>query len=135
MKLVVKGIQTREDAEQAIELGADGIWVSNHGGRAGASIRSTIETMPEISAGVAGRVPIIFDSGVRRGTDMFKALALGATAIGIGRSYLYGLGAFGQAGVEATIDIMRRELNLVMRQTGRPTIAQIKSDSLVDRLA
>lgn len=133
MKLVVKGIQTREDAELAIAHGVDGIWVSNHGGRAGASGRSTIESLPEIAAGVGGRIPIILDSGVRRGTDIFKALALGATAVGVGRPYVWGLSAFGQEGVEAVIDMLRRELQMVMRQTGATSVAKISRASLVDR--
>lgn len=133
MKLLLKGIQTREDAELAISHGADGIVVSNHGGRAGASGRSTIESLPEIAAGVAGKIPIILDSGVRRGTDIFKALALGATAVGIGRPYVWGLSAFGQEGVEAVLDMLRRELQMVMRQTGTTSIGQITPRSLVDR--
>jgi isopentenyl diphosphate isomerase/L-lactate dehydrogenase-like FMN-dependent dehydrogenase len=133
MKLFLKGIVTREDAELAIAFGADGIFVSNHGGRAGASGRSTIESLPEIAAGVAGRIPIILDSGVRRGTDIFKALALGATAVGIGRPYVWGLGAFGQEGVEAVLDILRRELQMVMRQTGATSVDTITRASLVDR--
>jgi isopentenyl diphosphate isomerase/L-lactate dehydrogenase-like FMN-dependent dehydrogenase len=134
MKLLVKGIQTREDAELAIEHGVDGIVVSNHGGRAGASGRATIESLPEIAAGVNGRIPIILDSGVRRGTDIFKALALGATAVGVGRAYVWGLGAFGQEGVEAVLDMLRRELQMVMRQTGTTSLARITRTSLVDRL-
>ncbi|MBI1875627.1 MAG: alpha-hydroxy-acid oxidizing protein [Acidobacteria bacterium] len=133
MKLLVKGIQTREDAELAVAHGADGIVVSNHGGRAGASGRSTIESLPEIAAGVAGRIPIILDSGVRRGTDIFKALALGATAVGIGRPYVWGLAAFGQEGVEAVLDLLRRELQMVMRQTGSTSISKITGASVVDR--
>jgi isopentenyl diphosphate isomerase/L-lactate dehydrogenase-like FMN-dependent dehydrogenase len=133
MKLFVKGIQTREDAELAIARGVDGIVVSNHGGRAAASGRSTIESLPEVAAGVAGRIPIILDSGVRRGTDIFKALALGATAVGIGRPYVWGLAAFGQEGVEAVLEILRRELQMVMRQTGATSIAKITRASLVDR--
>jgi isopentenyl diphosphate isomerase/L-lactate dehydrogenase-like FMN-dependent dehydrogenase len=133
MKLLVKGIQTREDAELAMEHGVDGIIVSNHGGRAGASGRATIESLPEIAAGVNGRVPIILDSGVRRGTDIFKALALGATAVGIGRAYVWGLAAFGQEGVEAVLDMLRRELQMVMRQTGATSVGKITGTSLVDR--
>jgi isopentenyl diphosphate isomerase/L-lactate dehydrogenase-like FMN-dependent dehydrogenase len=133
MKLLLKGIQTREDAELAIEHGVDGIVVSNHGGRAGSSGRSTIEALPEIAAGVHGRIPIILDSGVRRGTDIFKALALGATAVGIGRAYVYGLAAFGQEGVETVLDILRRELQMVMRQTGATTIERITSAAIIDR--
>jgi isopentenyl diphosphate isomerase/L-lactate dehydrogenase-like FMN-dependent dehydrogenase len=135
MKLLVKGIVTREDAELAIEHGADGIIVSNHGGRAEESGRSTIECLPEVSAGVAGRIPVILDSGVRRGTDIFKALALGATAIGIGRPYVWGLAGFGQEGVEAVLDILRRELQIVMRQAGATSVGKITRAHLVDRFA
>ncbi len=133
MKLLVKGIQTGEDAELAIGHGVDAIVVSNHGGRGGASGRATIESLPEIAAAVNGRIPIIMDSGVRRGTDIFKALALGATAVGVGRAYVFGLGAFGQEGVEAVLEMLRRELQMVMRQTGATSIARITPASLVGR--
>jgi isopentenyl diphosphate isomerase/L-lactate dehydrogenase-like FMN-dependent dehydrogenase len=132
MKLLVKGIQTREDAEIAIDHGVDGIWVSNNGGRAGASGRATIESLPEISAGVRKRVPIIMDSGIRRGTDIFKALALGATTVGLGRAYVFALSAFGQEGVEVAIDILHRELQMVMRSSGCTTVESITPRSLVD---
>lgn len=134
MKILVKGIQTREDAELAIQHGVDAIFVSNHGGRAGASGRATIESLPEVVAGVQKRIPVILDSGVRRGTDIFKALALGATAVGIGRAYVFGLAAFGQEGVEAVLDMLRRELAMVMRQTGANTVEKITRASLVDRM-
>jgi isopentenyl diphosphate isomerase/L-lactate dehydrogenase-like FMN-dependent dehydrogenase len=135
MKLVLKGIVTREDAEIALQHGVDGVWVSNHGGRAENSMRSTIECVPEVAAAVAGRAPVIVDSGFRRGTDIFKALALGATTIGIGRPYLWGLGAFGQEGVEAVVDILRRELQMVMRQAGTTDLAKIARAYVVDRRA
>ena len=125
MKVLLKGIVTREDAELAIEHGADGILVSNHGGRAEESLRPTIECLPEVAAGAAGRVPVILDGGVRRGTDIFKALALGATAVGVGRPYIWGLAAFGQDGVAAVLDILRRELQMIMRQAGTASIAKI----------
>jgi isopentenyl diphosphate isomerase/L-lactate dehydrogenase-like FMN-dependent dehydrogenase len=125
MKVLVKGIVTREDASLSEAYGADGIVVSNHGARAGASNRSTIEALPEIVEAVGGRMPIIIDSGFRRGTDIFKALALGATAVGIGRPYLWGLASFGQAGVEAVLGLLRRELVMVMRQAGATSIARI----------
>ena len=125
MKLGIKGIVTREDAELCVQYGADVIVVSNHGGRAEASARSTIECLPEIVEAVDGRIPIVIDSGFRRGTDIFKALALGATAVGIGRPYLWGLAAFGQEGVEAVLELLRRELRLVMRQAGTPSIDRI----------
>ena len=122
IKLVLKGIVTGEDAELAVEHGADAVMMSNHGGRAGATLRSTIECMPEVAAGVRGRVPIIMDSGVRRGTDIFKALALGATLVSVCRPYVWGLAAFGEEGVGAVLDILRRELQIAMRQSGAYTV-------------
>src|SRR6185369_5204688 len=98
LKLLIKGIDTREDARLAVEHGVDGILVSNHGGRATETGRSTIEALPEVVNEVSGRIPVFLDGGVRRGTDVFKAIALGAKAVGIGRPFLWGLGAFGQAG-------------------------------------
>ncbi len=127
MKLVLKGIVTGEDAELAVEHGADAVMVSNHGGRAGATLRSTIECLPEVAAGVRGRVPIIMDSGVRRGTDIFKALALGADAVGIGRPYVWGLGAFGEDGVDKVIQLMLNEFRIAMRQTRTTRVEQITS--------
>ena len=125
MKVILKGIVTREDAEMAIENGADGIYVSNHGGRAENSFRSTIESLPEVVAGVRGRVPVLIDSGVRRGADIFKAIALGADAVGIGRPYVWGLGAFGQEGVDKVIQLLLDEFTMVMRQTRTVTLDQI----------
>lgn len=125
MKLVIKGIVSSEDAALAVEHGADGIIVSNHGGRSEDSGRSTIECLPEVVDAIDGRIPVICDSGFRRGTDIFKALAIGADAIAIGRPYLWGLSAFGQAGVETVIDILTRELEIVMRQAGTTSIDQI----------
>lgn len=133
MKVVVKGIVTREDAALAVERGADGIVVSNHGGRAEESGRSAIECLPEVVDAVAGRVPVLVDSGFRRGTDIFKALALGATAVCIGRPYCWGLASFGQEGVEAVLDILRRELQTVMRQAGTIAIGQITRACVLDR--
>lgn len=126
MKVVLKGIVTEEDAELAVEFGADGVMVSNHGGRGAESLRSTIECLPEVAAGVRGRVPVIFDSGIRRGTDMLKALALGADVVGIGRPYVWGLAAFGQDGVEKVVDILHRELRLVMNQAGATSVAALR---------
>jgi len=127
MKLVLKGIVTREDAEIAIGHGVDAVFVSNHGGRAENSGRSTIECVAEVAAGTAGKAPVMVDSGFRRGTDIFKALALGATAVGIGRPYIWGLAAFGQEGVEVVLSILGRELQMVMRQAGTPAIKRITS--------
>lgn len=125
MKLLVKGLVTREDAEIALAHGVDGIVVSNHGGRAEESLRPTIECLPEVAAAVKGRIPVLVDGGIRRGTDIFKALALGATAVGFGRPQGWGLAAFGQPGVEAVLKILRQELETIMRQAGTPSIPNI----------
>ena len=125
LKLFIKGIDTREDARLAVEHGMDGILVSNHGGRSTETGRSTIEALPEVVNEVSGRVPVFLDGGVRRGTDVFKALALGAKAVGIGRPFLWGLGAFGQAGVERVLEILQGELRLVMGNCGTQTVAAI----------
>ena len=127
MKVILKGIVTPEDAEMAVEHGADGIFVSNHGGRAVNSLWSSIDALPGVVAAVRGRVPVLIDSGVRRGTDIFKALALGADAVGIGRPYVWGLGAFGEDGVDKVIDLMLDEFRIAMRQTRTTAIAQIGS--------
>jgi isopentenyl diphosphate isomerase/L-lactate dehydrogenase-like FMN-dependent dehydrogenase len=94
-------------------------------------MRATVDSLPEVIAGARGRVPVFVDGGVRRGTDVFKALALGATAVGIGRPQAWGLTAFGQSGVEAIINILNRELADIMRQAGTPTIDSITGDHLV----
>jgi 4-hydroxymandelate oxidase len=125
MKLVLKGIVTREDAQLAVEHGVDGIIVSNHGGRAEETLRSTIESLPEVLEGCGRKIPVLVDGGFRRGTDIFKALALGATAVGIGRPYVWGLAAFGQPGVEAVLTILQRELQTIMRQAGTTSIDKI----------
>ncbi|HVS88201.1 MAG TPA: alpha-hydroxy acid oxidase [Candidatus Acidoferrum sp.] len=133
MKLVLKGIVTREDAQLAVEHGVDGIIVSNHGGRAEETLRSTIESLPEVLEGAARKIPVLVDGGFRRGTDIFKALALGATAVGIGRPYAWGLASFGQPGVEAVLTILRRELQTIMRQAGTTSIDKITSAYLAKR--
>jgi isopentenyl diphosphate isomerase/L-lactate dehydrogenase-like FMN-dependent dehydrogenase len=127
MKVFVKGLVTSEDAELAIQSGVSGIFVSNHGGRADNTLRSTIECLPEITKAVRGRAIVELDGGIRRGTDIFKALALGATAVGIGRPYIWGLASFGQDGVEAVLAVLRRELEIVMKQAGTTTLKQITS--------
>lgn len=133
MKVLVKGIVTREDAELAVQHGIDGIVVSNHGGRAEDSGRGTIESLVEVVDGAARRIPVLVDGGFRRGTDIFKALALGASAVMIGRPYVWGLAAFGQPGVEAVLEILRRELRMVMRQAGTVRISEINRSHIVDR--
>jgi isopentenyl diphosphate isomerase/L-lactate dehydrogenase-like FMN-dependent dehydrogenase len=125
LKLIIKGILSPEDAHLCVEHGADAIIVSNHGGRAEDSGRATIAALPEIASAVSGRIPILIDSGFRRGTDVFKALALGASAVCVGRPYVWGLAAFGQQGVEGVLTILRRELETIMRQMGTPSLAAI----------
>ena len=132
MKVVIKGLETREDAALAVEHGADGIIVSNHGGRATETGRGTIECVAEVVQGVRGRIPVIVDGGFRRGTDIYKALALGATAAGIGRPYIWGLSAFGQQGVERVIDILNNELRLAMVGCGARSLKEITPASIVD---
>ncbi len=130
-KLLLKGIVTREDAALAIEHGVDGLIVSNHGGRAENSGRGTIESLPEVVDAVAGRIPVLVDGGFRRGVDIFKALAVGADAVCIGRPYLWGLSAFGQEGVETVLDLLRRELTVMMQQAGTTSLAAINKAYLV----
>jgi 4-hydroxymandelate oxidase len=130
MKVVVKGIVTAEDAESALKHGADALIVSNHGGRAEASGWGSLDSLPEVLVAVDGEIPVMIDSGFRRGTDIFKALALGANAVCIGRAYLWGLAAFGQPGVEKVLDILRAELAMVMGQMGTPTLKDIGPHSI-----
>jgi isopentenyl diphosphate isomerase/L-lactate dehydrogenase-like FMN-dependent dehydrogenase len=125
MKLLIKGILTREDARLCVEHGVDGIIVSNHGGRAIDTGLSTIEALAPIVEEVGGQIPVLIDSGFRRGTDIFKALALGADAVCIGRPYLWGLAAFGQEGVEAVLELMRSEFELVMKGMGTRDLQSI----------
>jgi len=132
MKVVLKGIEAEADAALAVQNGADGLIVSNHGGRSIESGRATLESLPEVVRGVGGRIPVLVDGGVRRGTDAFKALALGASAVGIGRPYAWGLAAFGQEGVERVLDILNLELRLAMVGCGARSIAEISAASLID---
>jgi isopentenyl diphosphate isomerase/L-lactate dehydrogenase-like FMN-dependent dehydrogenase len=125
MKVFVKGIVTAEDAERCVEQGVDGIIVSNHGGRGDDSGRGTIDSLAEIAPVVRGRTTLMMDSGIRRGNDIFKAIALGADAVLVGRPYIWGLGAFGQAGVERALDILTNELRVAMQSFGTRTIADI----------
>ena len=131
MKLLIKGIVTGEDAQIAVEHGVDGIVVSNHGGRSEETLRPTIDCLPEVVDAVKGKIPVLIDGGVRRGTDIFKALAFGATGVGIGRPQAWGLAAFGEAGVEAVLTILRRELEAIMRQAGTPSIGGITRNFVV----
>lgn len=123
--ILIKGILTPEDGKLAVERGADGIVVSNHGGRYLESAPSTIEVLPDIVDSVAGKIPILVDSGFRRGTDILKALAIGAKAVLVGRPVLWGLGAFGQPGVVRVLELLQTELALAMGLSGKPNLSSI----------
>src|SRR5215831_3040917 len=125
MKIVAKGILAWEDAALAAENGLDGIIVSNHGARSEDSGRSSIDALPEIVDAVKGRIPILVDSGFRRGTDIVKAMCMGATAVCGGRPYIWGLGAFGQPGVERVLELLRAEFHAAMQQVGAPTVKHL----------
>jgi L-lactate dehydrogenase (cytochrome) len=123
--LVLKGIMSAEDARLAVEHGVDAVVVSNHGGRQLDGLPAAIEVLPEVADAVGTRLEVLFDGGIRRGTDVLKALALGARACMIGRPYLYGLGAAGQAGVERSIAILRAEIDRAQALLGRPALADL----------
>jgi len=123
--LVIKGIMTPEDAELAISAGADGIMVSNHGGRQLDGCLSTIDALPPIAKVVAGRVPILLDSGIRRGTDVLKALALGASAVGFGKPVFFGLAVGGQDAVSYLLELLRTEIEAAMAICGIEKISDI----------
>jgi isopentenyl diphosphate isomerase/L-lactate dehydrogenase-like FMN-dependent dehydrogenase len=123
--MVAKGILTAEDARLCIEHGFDAVYVSNHGGRSLDYDPSTLEVLPEIVDAVAGRVPVVFDSGVYTGTDILKALALGAKAVCIGRGVRWGLAAYGPPGVQRVLEILQAELVMAMAQTGKPNLAAL----------
>jgi isopentenyl diphosphate isomerase/L-lactate dehydrogenase-like FMN-dependent dehydrogenase len=127
-RLVVKGILSVDDALRAADLGADAIVVSNHGGRQLDGARSAISVLPEIAAAVGERLEVLFDSGVRRGAHIIKALALGARACLIGRAYLYGLGAGGEAGVARALEILRLEIDTILAMMGVTDIDQLRQD-------
>jgi 4-hydroxymandelate oxidase len=132
--IVIKGVMTAEDAALAVEHGVDGIIVSNHGGRQVDGTLATIEALPEIAERVGGRIEILLDGGIRRGTDVLKALALGARAVLIGRPYLWGLAAGGEAGVRQVIELLRAEIDCAMAQCGQADVKRI-GRSLVKTLA
>jgi isopentenyl diphosphate isomerase/L-lactate dehydrogenase-like FMN-dependent dehydrogenase len=129
-KLLIKGILDPEDAKLAIEHGADGITVSNHGGRSMDYGPSSLEVLPEIVAAVNGRIPVLFDSGIRRGADIFKALALGANAVQLGRTARWGLGAFGAAGAQRVIEILQAELVQAAAAAGCATLSDINKTTV-----
>jgi len=132
LPVFVKGLQTPEDAATAIGAGADGIWVSNHGGRQLDGAPGSFETLESISEAVAGRVPIVFDSGVRRGEHIFKALASGADVVALGRPVLYGLALGGWKGVHSVFEYFEKDLQRVMQLAGTQTIEGVKNARLFD---
>jgi len=125
LPLVVKGVLTAEDATLAVENGVQAIIVSNHGGRALDGAVPTLMALPEIVDAVDRRIPVLIDGGIRRGTDILKALALGANAVLIGRAYVWGLAAFGQVGVQRVVEMLRAELVVAMGLAGMPNLASI----------
>jgi isopentenyl diphosphate isomerase/L-lactate dehydrogenase-like FMN-dependent dehydrogenase len=124
-KMLVKGIVTAEDAKICVERGVDGIVVSNHGGRTLDYVPSTLEVLPEIVDAVGGRIPVLVDSGFRRGSDLVKAIALGASAVCLGRAPRWALGAFGAAGVQRLLEIIQAEFREAMAKTGRTKLAAL----------
>jgi len=131
LPVLVKGVLAPDDARRAVEAGADGIIVSNHGGRQLDFAPCTIDMLPYISAAVAGRVPIIVDGGVRRGSDVAKCLALGANAVLVGRPMLWALALGGQEGVERALEMVRSELELCMALLGCPTVEDLTPDRVL----
>lgn len=131
-QLLVKGTLTPEDAEAAVACGADGIIVSNHGGRQLDCAQPTIDVLPEIAAAVGGKVDVMLDSGIRRGSDVVKAIALGAKAVMIGRPYLWGLAAGGERGAARAIEILRSEIDICLTLLGRRSLADL-DPSLIHR--
>ncbi len=121
--VLLKGILHPDDAEQAVSLGVHGLIVSNHGGRNLDTAPATIDALREVAARVSRRIPVLVDGGIRRGTDVLKALALGASAVLIGRPYAYGLAVGGEQGVARVVEILRGELELAMALSGRPSIS------------
>ncbi len=128
--VLLKGVLNPDDAAQAVDAGVAGLIVSNHGGRNLDTAPATIDVLPSVVETVQRRVPVLVDGGIRRGTDVVKALALGANAVLIGRPYLYGLGVAGADGVARVVEILRHELELAMALCGRPTIESIDASVL-----
>ena len=125
LPVVVKGVLTSEDTERAVKHGLSGVIVSNHGARQLDQVGSTIKALPECVQAAGGKIPVLVDGGFRRGTDVFKALALGATAVGVGRPYLWGLASYGQRGVEQVMKILQAELAIDMGMAGTGKVSEI----------
>jgi len=129
--IIVKGVLTGDDARRAIDEGAEGVVVSNHGGRQLDGVAATLRALPEIVAAVNGQAEVLMDGGVRRGSDIVKAICMGARAVLVGRAYAYGLGAAGQAGVRRALEILRTEMERTMRLLGCASVVELNS-SLVE---
>ena len=132
LPILLKGILHPDDARRALDAGVDGIVVSNHGGRQVDGAIATLDALPGVVEAVGGRVPVLLDSGVRSGADAFKAIALGATAVLIGRSYVYGLAVAGEAGVREVLDNLRAELDITMALAGCDSLAEVGPETLRD---
>jgi len=130
-EFAIKGIASEADARRCVEVGATGVWVSNHGGRQLDTASATIDVLEAIVQAVGDSAEVILDGGIRRGTDILKALALGARAVGIGRAYLYGLAAAGQAGVERAITLLAEELRRDLALMGCADVKSIRRDQLI----
>jgi isopentenyl diphosphate isomerase/L-lactate dehydrogenase-like FMN-dependent dehydrogenase len=130
MKIFVKGIMSAEDAVLCVKNGMDGVYISNHGGRAEDTGASTISVLQDVVAAVNKKIPIFIDGGFRRGMDIVKALAMGATAVGVGRPYIWGLGAFGEPGVAKVLDILITEVQVAMQQVGAVSLNDLKPEMI-----
>jgi len=135
LPVVIKGVMSPATATAAVQRGIDAIYVSNHGGRALDGVPAAINQLPRIADAVRGRVPIIFDSGIRRGTDVFRALALGANVVACGRPVLYGLALGGHLGAQSVLEYLRNDLFIVMQLAGTPNIKSITRDYIAPRIA
>jgi lactate oxidase len=130
LPVIVKGVMSPVTAMQAVERGIDGVYVSNHGGRALDGVPASITVLPRVADAVKGRVPIVFDGGIRRGTDVFRALALGADVVAVGRPILYGLALGGNLGVQSVLEYLRNDLYIVMQLNGCPNVKSITRDRI-----
>ena len=135
LPVIIKGVMSPVTATRAIERGVDGVYVSNHGGRALDGVSASITALPRVAEAVRGRVPIVFDSGVRRGQDVFRALALGADVVAVGRPVMYGLALGGHLGVQSVLEYLRNDLYIVMQLAGTPDIKSITRDYIAPRIA
>jgi 4-hydroxymandelate oxidase len=131
LPVLIKGIVRGDDAAKAVDHGASGIIVSNHGGRQLDTAIASVRALPDVVEAVAGRVEVLLDGGIRRGTDVIKAIALGARAVLVGRPVVWGLAADGEAGAKRVLDLLRAEVDLAMALCGCPTISDISRDLVV----